>query len=647
MKSVSIFCIASFFYCTASSQTLFTYGTTAVDKEEFLKAYNKNKTATSNKEQALREYLDLYSKFKLKVKAARDLRLDSLPQLKSDLENFRSQIEENYLNNDNYMNQLIDEAADHAVKDLHVMHIFVPAKEGISAADSVKAANAAQELYSKLAAGEKDADKLVQDITAKTAPARMSDLGYVTAFALPYEYEKIIYATKPGAVSKPYHSKKGWHIFKVLDERKNPGRWRAAQILLSISPGDNNSNNFKEQQQKADSVYKLLKGGADFIEMAKLFSEDRLTYMAGGELQEFTSGRYEPDFEKEVFKLGKDGDYTKPFLTSYGFHIVKRLSVRPNPADKTDPSFRYDMRQKVLQDSRVNAAKESFNQGILKQVAFKRNAAVKDADLFRWADSVVTNPVAFETGRFPVANTAIYSFGKNSLKFNDWLRFIREFKPNPELYHGESNAELLQKFITVKSLEYYRSHLEEYSAEFRSQVDEFKEGNLLFEVMERKVWSSAANDTAGLRKYYNEHKDRYIWAASADVLVFSAGNKKAADEAITALQKNNDWKKIAEESNGVIQSDSGRYEMAQLALQPGVTAAPGLVTPVMVNTVDGTAGFLKILRVHPAGTQRSFDEARGLVINDYQNVVEEKWIEELKKKYPVKVDEAVFKSLLK
>jgi peptidyl-prolyl cis-trans isomerase SurA len=208
MKSVSLFCIASFFYCTASSQTLFTYGSNAVDKEEFLKAYNKNKTATSNKEEALREYLDLYSKFKLKVKAARDLRLDSLPQLKSDLENFRSQIEENYLNNDNFMNQLISEAADHAVTDLHVLHIFVPAKEGIAVADSVKAANTAQELYSKLAAGEKDIDKLVQDITAKLAPARVADLGYVTAFALPYEYEKIIYATKTGGISKPYHSKK-------------------------------------------------------------------------------------------------------------------------------------------------------------------------------------------------------------------------------------------------------------------------------------------------------------------------------------------------------------------------------------------------------------------------------------------------------
>lgn len=641
MKIVSIFCIASFVCSTAAAQTLFTYGGTAVEKEEFLKAYNKNKTDAGNKEQALREYLDLYSKFKLKVKAAKDLQLDTLPQLRSDLENFRSQVEENYMNNDNYMNQLVDEAADHALKDMHVLHFFVPA------ADSLKAAAAAQQLYTRLAGGEKDYDKLVQDITAKALPARFSDIGYITAFTLPYAYEKIIYALKPGGTSKPYLTQKGWHVFKLLDERKNPGKWRVAQILFAISPGDNSSNNFTEQQHKADSVYKLVAAGGDFAELAKQFSNDKMTYMAGGELQEFTSGRYEQDFEKNVFKLSKDGDYTKPFLTSFGFHIVKRLSVKENAADKNDPSFRYDVRQKVLQDSRVNAAKELFNQSVFKQVQFKRNTAVKDADLFRWADSVVTNPVGFETGNFTAANSIIYSFGKSNLRFNDWLRFIREFKMNPELYHGESNADLLKKFLELKSLEYYRTHLDDYSPEYRAQVEEFKEGNMLFEVMERKVWSVAAADTAGLRKYYNEHKEHYKWAASADVLVFTAGNKKAADEAHAALQKNKDWRKIQDESSNTVQADSGRYELTQIVLQPGTAPAAGLITPVTVNSADGTAGFLKILRLHGAGEQRSFEEARGLVMNDYQALLEEKWIVELKKKYPVKVDEAVFQSLLK
>ena len=644
MKLISLFFTACL-YCTAAfSQTLFTYGSNAVTKDEFIKAYNKNKTETANKENALKEYLDLYSKFKLKVRAAKDMKLDTLPQLKNDLENFRSQVAETYMNSEEYLNQLVDEAVANTQKDMHVMHFFVPAAENLSKDDSLKAAKGIQDMYSRLTNGEKNYDKLVQDITSKYLPARYADVGYITAFTLPYDYEKIIYALKTGEISKPYKSQKGWHVFKLLDERKNPGKWRAAQILLAIAPGDD--NNAQEQQRKADSIYNLLKGGADFAALAKQFSNDKITYMAGGELQEFTTGRYEPDFEKEVFKLAADGDISKPFATSYGFHIVKRLSVRVRPADKTDAAYRYEVKQKVLQDSRVNAAKDLFNQQVLKQVVYKRSPAVKEADLYRWADSVVAKPVAFEANRFPVGKAIIYSFGKSNLKFNDWLRFVRELKANPELYHGESNAQLLQKFITAKSLDYYRTNLEEYSPEFRNQIDEFKEGNLLFEVMERKVWSSAANDTAGLRKYYVLHKDRYVWTASADVLVFNAGTKKAADDAFAALQNNKNWRKIWEESNNALQADSGRYEMTQIGLQPGISPAAGLTTPVTVNAVDGTAGFIKILSMHPAGEQRSFEEARGLVVNDYQNILEEKWIDELKKKYPVKVDDAVFKTLL-
>lgn len=627
---------------TAFSQTLFTYGADAVSKEEFLKAYNKNKVETADKEKALREYTDLYSKFKLKVKAAKDMRLDTLPQLKSDLENFRSQVAETYMNNENSMTQLLDEAAANTQKDMHVMHFFIAAAAGISKDDSLKAANGIQELYNKLNAGEKDFDKLAQDISSKYLPARQADIGYITAFTLPYDYEKIIYALKAGGVSKPYKAAKGWHVFKLLGERKNPGRWRAAQILLAI---DANKSNFQDQQHLADSLYTLLKNGGDFAALAKQYSNDKITYMAGGEMQEFTTGRFEQDFEKEVFKLTKDGDFTKPFLTSYGFHIVKRLGVKTN-ADINDPAYKYEIKQKVLQDARVNAAKELFNQQVYKQVAYKRNTAVKDAELFRWADSTAANPAAFENNKFPVRNSVIYTFGKSNLFFKEWLRFIREYKLNPELYHGETNAQLLQNFVNLKALEYYKNNLEEYSPEFRSQVEEFKEGNLLFEVMERKVWSSAAADTAGLKKYYAQNKQRYVWAASANVLVFNSGNKKAAEDALAALQQGKDWKLIAAESNGVIQADSGRYEMTQIVMPENTKPTAGLILPIAVNPADGTAGFLKIIKLHPGGEQRSFEEARGLVINDYQNVMEEKWVNELKKKYPVKINEAVFQQLL-
>jgi len=177
MKIFSLLFVSAFFCCAAFSQTLFTVGNTAVDKDEFLRAYNKNKPETANKEQAMREYLELYTNFKLKVKAAKDMRLDTLPQMVNDLQNFQGQVDESYMNNDIALNQLIDEAAQHAQKDIHTMHFFIPADEKATAADSLRAAKAAAELYSELQGGKKDYDKLAADLSVKYTTVKLSDIG--------------------------------------------------------------------------------------------------------------------------------------------------------------------------------------------------------------------------------------------------------------------------------------------------------------------------------------------------------------------------------------------------------------------------------------------------------------------------------------
>jgi len=647
MKSILLLLALAFNFSALFAQTLFTYGNNAVQKEEFLRAYNKNKNPTDNKEKALREYLDLYSKFKLKVKAAQEVSLDTLPQLTTDLQNFRSQIDEGYMNNDNALNGLIDEAFLRSQKDIHVVHFFAAINTKAKGTDSVKAIKAMQEVYSNLLSGKKDYDKLAADLSAKYSTVKTSDIGYITAFALPYEYENIIYNLKPGQASKPYRSKNGLHIFKVIDERKGMGRWKIAQILLAIPPGNDVAANTALVQVKADSIYLKLQAGADFAELAKQYSDDKLTFLAGGNMPEFTTGKFELPFETAVFKLSKDGEISKPFLTQFGFHIVKRVSVLPVQTGKTDAAYMYEIKQKVLQDSRVNTAKDLFTKEVVKLIGYKKNAAVKDADLFRYADSVVANPAVNGSKEFPVSSKIIYSAAKSNISGTDWLNFIREYKTNPEIYKGESNAALLQKIVTLKSLEYYRTHLEDFNPEFRAQIEEFKEGNLLFEIMERKVWSSAASDSAGLLKYYNEHKSKYLWGPSAEVIIFNSSNQKSAEASLATLKEGKEWRKIADESNNSTQADSGRYELSQIVLSNGMQPATGMITPIVINPSDGTAGFVKIIKLHPANEQRSFEEARGLVVNDYQNILEEKWIGELKQKYPVKVDETVFQSLLK
>lgn len=645
MKKLYLLLILITGACAVNSQTLITYGNNTVSVDEFLRAYNKNKTPVADKERALREYIDLYTNFKLKVQAANELHLDTLTQIKADIENFRNQVEENYMSDEKGRDALLAEAVNRSFKELHIIHFSVPVDPNAIPADTTKAFQAIKTAYEELQKGNKDYSGLTQNISSRYARVKYNDVGFVTVLSLPYQFENIIYSLKPGEVSKPYRTKNAWHLFKLVEERRSTGKWKVAQILFSISPTASEEDKVL-LKMRADSVYNLLVNGAEFSVLTKKFSEDKLTYMTGGELPEFSTGTYDYSFEKEVLQLKADGDITKPFLTPFGYHIVKRLGHTPVPMDKTDPSLQFDIKQKVLKDSRIEASKQKFSKEITGKIGFKRTKEVKDAELLRYADSVMKNPVIENTLRFPISNKQIIKFNKGSLNGSDWLKFVVEYKGNFNDYKGGTNKELWDKYLAYAAIEYYKDHMENYNDDFKYQMKEFKEGNMLFEIMERNVWGLANTDSAGLMKYYQGNRPKYIWPASAEVLIFNCANEKSAQDALDALKNGKDWKQVADANNISVQVDSGRYELTQLMGTNYANPSKNTYSPIVKNS-DGTATFVKYLHIYAAGQQRSFEEAKGLVINDYQNVLEEKWLGSLRKKYPVKINERAVQELIK
>ena len=641
MIRMYVLLVLSFSATSLFSQTLFTYGGSAVSKDEFLNAYNKNKTPVADKEKALREYLDLYTKFKLKVKAAQNIHLDTLQQLKIDVKSFRSQVEESYMNDEKKVNELINEAIERSKKDIHLLHFYIPINATSNKVDADKATKAMNELSESLKPEATDHSSIVTQLSKKYLPITVKDLGFITVLILPYDIENLVYNLKPGNSSKVYRTKNGLHIFKNIEERKSVGEWKIAQILFALPP-QTTTDIVKKNQ--ADSIYKLLKAGANFNELAKVFSDDRLTAQNGGEMPEFRTGKFETQFETKVLELKNDGDILTPFLTSFGYHIIKRIQQTPIPPAVIDDNFRAQLKQKIEKDLRINSAKESFIKNISQQTGFKKSALLSDTELFKFADSVVKNKIA---GKYSINNKAIFTIGKTIYKGIDWLNFVKDYKLNADVYKGEDNPTLLNKYIATTISDYYRKHLEEYNPAFKQQISEFKEGNLLFEIMERKVWTKASTDSIGLQKYFKEHKSNYKWVNSAAVLLFNCADVKVAQLATEALKNGKSWKDLSENSEGKIQTDSGRYELAQIQLPSNQKVEKDLISTPILNSGDNTASFVKVLKLFPDNEQRSFNEAKGLVINDYQNFLEDKWILELKKQYPIKINEETFKMLLK
>lgn len=639
MKKLLLIFLFSISFSFGHTQTLFTYGNHKVSTAEFLNAYNKNKTSTTDDSAALRDYLKLYINFKLKVQAAKDLQLDTLPSMKADLQNFRSQIQNTYLKDQDEVNRLVDQAFRRSQKDIHALYYFLPSADP---KDSVKDLSLMKKLAEELNSTQDDS-ALVQKINA-TNPIKIqeADIGYITVFTLPYHFENIIYSLKTDQASAPFHTKNGWYIFKNEGERKAVGKITIAQILFAVPPG--NQSEKERVKNLADSVYNALMNGADFGSLAKKYSDDRTTYMNGGEMPEFGTAKYQQDFEQHAFALKKDGEISKPFETKFGYHIIKRISAKPVPSTKDDEKFMYNLKQQVLNDSRIESAKEKFLKEIFPVIKVSRRK-VSEEDLWRITDSSLLSNKEIKAGSL-TKNAQLITFNNNkNATVADWLLFA---KNNNEKVAGDhaSYEKIFPEFVNEAAILNYAARLEKFNPTFKAQLDEFEEGNLLFEIMQRKVWNKASADSAGLKKYYEEHKGKYLWNSSAEAVIFSCSNAEIAKNSIAELKKGKNWKEVVNENPSMIQADSGRFELGQIPVIDRTAFSDGLITLPVINKTDGTAVFAQILKVYPGNQQRNFEDARGLVINDYQNYLEQKWIEQLKKKYPVKVNQKVWQSVL-
>ena len=622
------------------SQTLFTYGKKSVTKKEFVKAFEKNPSAdTANRKKLLQDYLELYISYKLKVQAAYDENLNQTDQFTSDVENFKRDLAENAIANEANVNSLVQQAFARSATDIQLQQIFVPVAAGTDTSVAFAKINQA---YSLLKTGT-SFNNVVMQFAADTA-ARQSKgmIGYITVFTFPYEAENIVYALHPGGYSKPYRSRIGYHIFKDVSERPAAGNRKIQTILFATSP-DASEAEKSTLKKEADSVYQLIAHGASFGDMQALFGSKK---QLKNNTIEVSVGQYSPDFEEQVYTLQNEGDVSQVFATAYGYNIIKLIEKEPSVKDTADLTVKAAMQEKVASDDRLSVAKKNLQKTWLSKTGY-RPAVFNNVNLWKFTDSALANGSASASATGITDNTVLFSFAKEKMTVADWMRFVQM-----NIQAGNRQQDYTQwmpQFVTYALTNYYKKHIEDFHPELKPQIDEFKEANLLFATMDKHVWSKASEDTSGLLAYYRQHKNNYTWAPGADAIVVSANNKQVANELAEKIKAEpanwRNWRGLVNSYGSLAQADSSRFENNQLPVKDMSALRAGYTTPPVAVSDGSSFTFYYITAVYKMPEPRSFDEARGLVINDYQQVVENKWLADLKKKYPVTVNETVFKSI--
>src|SRR6188768_2568546 len=626
-----------------SAQTLFTYADKSVSANEYKKAFNKVYPApVTDKAKKMRDYLDLYINSKLKIHEATLRGYDAMPGFVEEYTALRNQVIENYMNDTESMNAMVNEAFARSQKDIKVQHIFIAF--GANNSDSPVVKLKIQEAYMELQSG-KNFDNVALKYSADPSVAQnKGNLGYITVFTLPYQFENVIYKLSPGKFSTPFRSNSGYHIFKNLGERKAVGRIKVSQILIAVPPGSDSAAK-KQLAVLADSIYTRLQKGDDFGKLAAAFSNDVVSSASNGAMPEFGLGTFDPAFETVAFSLLKNQAISKPFLTNHGYHIIKRTSLTPPTTVKNKKNL--DMiRSLVEKDSRVNVAKEKQYNKILAQTGFKQ-FNVNQSMLQMYVDSVMASRPP-SPGNPVNKSTALFSVGVSTMIVNDLITYSATNRFKTDGTGAKPFNELNEEFKRNSVMEYYRNNLENYNEEFKMQMKELKEGNLFFDIMMKEVWSKAQSDTAGQRAFYEQNKSKYKWNYSADAVIFYCGDTTTAKSFRNSLVKNKTkWRSLLENFSDKITLDSSRFEITKISGAQKTTAKAGTITRIVKNKDDNSASFALIFKIYPTPGQKTFADARGDVVSDFQDTIDKKWIAELKKKYPVKVNDEVLKSIAK
>ena len=628
---------------------LFTVDDDSVRADEFMYVYNKNQAdsiamlSNEAQAQAVRDYLTLYTNFKLKVKAAEDAHLDQKESFKKELAQYQQQLAKPYLVENRVTEQLLQEAYQRSQQEVKASHILIALDEDASPADTLRAYQKADSLRNLALNGASFAMLAEKYSSDPSAATNGGDLGYFTALQMVYPFENAAYHTEIGGVSTPIRTRFGYHIIKVHDKRPSRGKVKVAHIMLR---GTESAEQDSSAQLKAQQIYEQLQQGADWDELAERFSEDVTTRSSGGELPWFGTGNMIESFEDAAFALTNKGDLSPPVKTRFGWHIIRlidRQGLEPFSSLRSSLEKRIDrnVRSEVVQSEMVDLLKQE-------------NGYQADAEVIRSAirqryhspDSPATDPAPDAT---------LFTMQDTVLSVEDYYAFARK-QAKGLASDSVAARQAYQEFEAQTILTYEERHMLDKYEDYRRILQEYRDGILLFDIMEQKVWSKAMEDSVGLQQYFTAHQGEYRWKERAKVTLVDAESEKILNQVkqdlagkkglLSKKERVAIEKKYTKESPLALQIRQSTYErgesrMAAEAVIDTIDWAPG------EYTVENNGRFYYIL-VHEVlpPTLKELNEIKGIVIADYQNYLDQQWISSLRQQYPVEINEDVLQHVI-
>ena len=598
---------------------------------EFEYLYHKN-NSQQVQPQSLDEYVQMFVDYKLKVADAEAAGIDTTAAFLNEFTQFRNELAEPYLQDQAVLDSIVAENYEHMSNVLLVSHIMMYGGSEATL-DSIRNEIVSGRLTFEEAARTNSIDK--------PSAVRGGLMGYVSAGRYPWPFEAAAYDTEVGGISPVINSGYGCHIIRV--ENRMPERQVQVEHILLLTRGVTDSV-AAHKKVVADSLYNVIKGGnCEFGELAMRFSEDPGSAQRGGRLDWFGRGVMVNEFDSVAFAMPK-GAYSEPFMSPFGWHIIHKLDER---GVGTLEENRQDIIKNLGKDERGSLPLQTY---VLKQYP-RFKARLFDENRGRLAEIVEKNGAAFDS-------TFVANLSKSELPMFEvagekyTLAQIMPSLSTTALKGVDNIVDFIFNgagtMLFNKVLDAAREDLVNVNPDYRNLINEYRDGILLFEISNRNVWQRAAEDKQGLETFFAANRDKYKWdTPKFKSYIIFASNDSILNEAMTYASGMPADILPADLVKNMREKFGRDVKVERVIAAKGENAitdylAFGGDKPSSDNARWASYAAFRG-RIIPSPEEAA--DVRGAVVADYQAELERNWVNALRQKYPVEVNNKVLQQV--
>lgn len=618
-----------------------------ITKSDFEYAYKKANNEASE-DQSVDQFLESFINYKLKVEEAKSLELNKDEIFLKEYSRYLEQSQSPYITDSISPEIVARKIYDRLGQNVQMSQLFVAfPTEDILPKDTLKTYNKIVSIRESAIKGDdKEFEELVIKFSDDSVSRKSSIPGYLgwkTALMLDPEVEEAMYSTELDSISQPIRTNRGYYLIKVFNRRQDLGQINLSHIFFPYPYENSNTAQKDSVRSQAQKVYEELLSGANFAQAATQYSLDQPTASRGGALGWFgVSNPLPPLFEEPLFSL-KEGDISQPLEMDYGFHIFKIVNKRYQLPWE---NLKEQIIKAISQDNRNEQIKELKREKLKKEFPYSLNDSAYNqletiAGTYHIADSIFFEKIA------PLNGLLLLSTGNKEYKVIDFVHFLAE---NPNTNFALSTDILSHKvndFILQKLQEEQKASLDEKYPEFHHLTTEYYDGILLFDVMNQEIWTKAQNDTKALQQLFTDNPSKYQWETPRyKGYVIHAKDKSTLKKVKELIKRYPNQDTLGQILIQELNSDS----IKNIYIEKGLwgKGENGFIDRTIFKTKNNREiiGYPEfVISGKLINSPETFEDVRGLLISEYQTILEKEWIESLRKKYKVEINDDVLKSI--